>query len=386
MSTRLTTRNTAMDGVGLAWQRKLEGASARVPDGAVIVSADNHWGIAEDLWKDRVPSSLKDRVPTVWWDGERDLWNMSIGGQPILTGYVAKIMKSMEDRRGASLIEERMADLDADGIAKEVVFPQSLLMFFKNSDFEAREWIFEPYNDYLAEVGRRAPGRFYGVGTVNFWDPGKIEASVRRLKDLGLKTFVLPINPGVDVNGNAIHYGAEAMDVLWATVVEAGLPVYFHVGETLSFDAPGGVVATTLGTLAPFRKNFAELVFGGVFDRHPNLRIVFAEAGLNWVPGMLQDAEMLVDSFEPLVDPKLQMRPTDYWRRNCYATFMTDRIGLKLLDYVGADRALWSADYPHNEGTLGYTSTAIEEVVNAVSASDAKKILGGTAIELLDLA
>jgi predicted TIM-barrel fold metal-dependent hydrolase len=375
----------AIEGVGLAFERKLDGARARVPDGTIIVSADNHWGLAEDPWKDRVPARLKDRVPSVWWDEERGLWNMSIAGQPLFTGYVAKVIKTMDDRRGTARIKERMADLDAEGIAKEIVFPQTLLMFFKHPDFEAREWIFSAYNYYMAEVGRRAPGRYYGVGYVNFWDPSKIEASVRRVKDLGLKTFILPINPGDDINGKPIFYASEQMDVLWATAEELGLPVYFHVGESLNFDGPGGVAANTLGIFTPFRKNFGELVFGGVLDRHPNLRIIFAEAGLNWVPGMLQDAEMMVDGFEALLDPRPKLRPTDYWRRNCYATFMADSIGLKMLDYIGADRALWAADYPHNEGTLGYTASVIDDIVSTVSATDAKKILGGTALELFDL-
>ena len=64
---------------------------------------------------------------------------------------------------------------------------------------------------------------------------------------------------------------------------------------------------------------------------------------------------------------------------------MSDRIGLKMIDYVGADRLLWAADYPHNEGTLGYTASAIDEVVASVSPAEAGMILGGTAIELFDL-
>lgn len=122
-----------------------------------------------------------------------------------------------------------------------------------------------------------------------------------------------------------------------------------------------------------------------MFDRHPNLRVVFAEAGLHWIPGLLQDAELMMDQFEELLDSRNELRPTDYWRRNCYATFMADSLGLKLLDYIGADRVLWAAGYPHMESTACITRAVIEEIVATVSPADAKKILGGTAIELFDL-
>ena len=356
-----------------------------MPEGTIIVSSDNHWGLAEDPWKGRVPAHLADRMPSVWWDEEQQMWNMGFGGQPLFNGYVAKILKAVEDRPGTSLIAERLADLDAEGIAMELVFPQTLLMFFKFPDHEVREWLFRAYNEYLAEVGARAPGRFFGVGFINFWDPDKIEESIRHLKACGLKAFCVPINPGNHPDGRPIEYAGATMDILWATAAELGLPVYFHVGETLNFEGPGGVVANSFEIFAPFRKNFAQLVFGGVFDRHPDLRVIFAEAGLHWIPGLLQDAELMMDQFEELLDPRIALRPTDYWRRNCYATFMADSLGLKLLDYIGADRELWAADYPHMESTAGITKAVIEEIVASVSPADAKKILGGTAIELFDL-
>ena len=200
------------------------------------------------------------------------------------------------------------------------------------------------------------------------------------MKDLGLKTFMLPLTPGNDAQGRPIHYASAEMDVLWATAEELDLPVFFHAGENLPVGNPGGSVATMLGIFMPFRKQFSDLVFGGILDRHPNLRIVFAESGINWIPGMLQDAEMIVDSCEAIMDPKLKLRPTDYWQRNCYATVMSDAIGFKLLDYIGADRVMFAVDYPHNEGVQGYTRGAIEDIVDAVSPADARKILGGTAL------
>jgi predicted TIM-barrel fold metal-dependent hydrolase len=393
METKMTSdtislRNPAADRVGLAYARPLNGAQAAWPKDTIVVSADNHWALSEDPWKDRTPAHLRDRLPGVWFDEERGLYQMGIGGKPsFLNSGLIESIRSIEDRKGSASLPERMADLDADGIAMEIVFPQSLLMYFQHPDLEAREWIFRAYNEYMAEVGSRAPGRFFGVGYPNFWDISKAEESIWHIKDLGLKTFQIPITPGLNAEGSTIFYAGKEMESFWSAAEEAGLPVCFHIGESLNVEIPGGAPCTFFTNLAPFRKNFGELVFGGILDRHPKLRIVFAEAGagINWIPGILQDAEMIYDSFYPILNPKLKMRPTDYWRQHCYATFMSDSLGLKMLDYVGADRLLWSADYPHNEGTLGYTSAVINEIVGAVSESDAKKMLGGTAISLFDL-
>src|SRR5690606_35513154 len=98
---------------------------------------------------------------------------------------------------------------------------------------------------------------------------------------------------------------------------------------------------------------------GGVFDRTPNLRIIFVESGIHWVPGALQQADMIYESFPTHVD-RLEHAPSYYWYNNCWATFMVDPAGMDQIDRIGADRAMWSSHYPHNESTLGYTRSAIQ--------------------------
>jgi predicted TIM-barrel fold metal-dependent hydrolase len=85
------------------------------------------------------------------------------------------------------------------------------------------------------------------------------------------------------------------------------------------------------------------------------------------------------------VRPQLAHEPSWYWRNNCWATFMVDPAGLEMLPRIGADRCMWSSDYPHNESTLGYTRSAVEAVFRATSEEDAKKIVGGNAVEVFGL-
>src|SRR5579859_6368764 len=153
-ATTISLRNPAADGVGLAHARPLRGAHAARPKGAIVVSADNHWSLSEDPWMGRTPASMRDRLPSVWYEEARGLYQMGIGGKPsFLSPGIIESIKSIEDRKGSLFLPERLADLDADGIAMEIVFPQTLLMYFQHPDIEAREWIFRAYNEYIAEVG-----------------------------------------------------------------------------------------------------------------------------------------------------------------------------------------------------------------------------------------
>jgi predicted TIM-barrel fold metal-dependent hydrolase len=177
------------------------------------------------------------------------------------------------------------------------------------------------------------------------------------------------------MTGLAVEGYQREIEPLWNATEEAALLVCFHIGEvgnavgrnawnTLVYERPG-----------PFRRTFVQLVFGGILDRNPGIKVVFVEAGINWVPGAQQDAEMMYDIFTDLLDLKPSLRPSEYWRRYWYAVFMADPLRMKLLDYIGADRIMWSADYPHNEGSFCYGWKAID----AVSERGARLILGDTA-------
>jgi predicted TIM-barrel fold metal-dependent hydrolase len=149
--------------------------------------------------------------------------------------------------------------------------------------------------------------------------------------------------------------------------------------------ARGGWGTGLLVAFTSLRKMFGQLMFGGIFDRHPGLRVVFNENGINWVAGLLQDAEFALGSMQPILEWKIQREPREYWRRHCWTVFMLDPLGLSMLDIVGADRVMWSSDYPHPESTFGYSASAMNAVVDAVSEADARRILGGTAMEVFNL-
>lgn len=356
--------------------------SLRLPAGSPIISADGHWSLSKDIFYERFPEHLKDRAPRVW---QKDgAWVIGFDGQSMLNDVFVEVFGTFDVIPGCTDIEARAHDLAAEGVEKEIIFPNAFLAMLFYPDYEIREWTLKIYNEYLAELQAKSNGRFYGVAIPAWWDIEKFAQSIRDIKALGLKTFMLPNNPGQNLEGTDIVYESEEMEPFWAAIEEVGLPVCFHIGESVS-EGRGGLPISSLINFGGFRKQFGQLIFGGIFDRHPSLQIVFVEAGILWAISCLHDAEIVYGNQAQLSDWKLQHPPRYYWQKHCYTTFMSEPLGLKLIDYVGVDRVLWTSDYPHPESTLGFGWKAIQEVIDTLGEEDAAKVLGKTAKALFDL-
>ena len=379
-------RNPHIEGIGLSADRVADAASISAPTrDCLVVSADSHFEVSEDIYRDRLPAHLRDKAPRVWFDGFWRLGDPKDQSKQLFSDFAFQYRVK---HSCAGLYERnvRKRDAQASGVDKEIVFPQSVLHFLTNPDYELREAVFRVYNEYISEVSAQDRDRFYGVGIcANWWDAERAKATITEVKNLGLRTFMLPNTPGRYPSGKEISWGDEELEPFWSAIEEAELPICFHVIEKFDVDGPGGVGTFMLTALSPFRRPFAMLTFGGVFDRHPKIKVVFAEGGISWVPTMLQDAEMIFDSFTGFLRPKLKRRPSDYWRAHCFATFQTDRLGLEQLSYIGVDNVMWGSDYPHTEGTYGYTRSAQQAIIDCVGQRDANKILGATAMSLYRL-
>jgi predicted TIM-barrel fold metal-dependent hydrolase len=377
--------NPLIRGIGPIQDRRVTTAyESNLPAGTKVISADNHWEITEDIFFDNFPARLKDKAPRVWFDA---FWRIGYRGtlEGIPIGEKMKRAVARTTGDGVSNLDVRYRDMDTDGVQGEIVFPQSLLGVPRFPEFEVQELLYRIYNEHMAQ--RFKGSRSHPVGVFsNWWDPAAAERAMQQIIDLGLKTFMVPITPGKSIDGKNIAYSEPLMDRFWDVVADAGLPVCFHIGEGANLEPRGGCGITNLVMIAPFRRPFAELVFGGVFDRHPKLQVVFAEGGISWVPPALQDAESIFDNFGngDIVD-RLDHRPSHYWHNNCYATFQNDALGLSQLHYLGADRVMWAADYPHSEGTFGYGQAALNAVAAATNGENTRAILGGNAVKVFGL-
>jgi predicted TIM-barrel fold metal-dependent hydrolase len=349
-----------------------------LPPGTRVFSADNHISLAEDIFYQRFPDEIKDQAPRIWYeDGAYQIGTSERSFLP--TAFSAVLMQYDDlDGAGSADMPARIRQLRQDGMDQELAFPNSLLALLHYPDKSVRERAFRTYNEYIAELQEHSDGHFYGVGLINWWDPRGARRTLTELRDLGVTTFLLPLNPGKDDNGEQIDYTSGAMIGVWDEIEAAGLPVSHHIGET-PLSSPCEVNSVIVGMLhhtAPFREMFGRYIFGGIIDRHPALRVGWFEGGISWVPVALQEAEHLLASYRHMLDRLVQCDVRTYWDNHMWASFMVDSLGLRMLDEIGIDKVMWSSDYPHNESTFGYSEKSIAAVVDAVGADAAAKIVG----------
>lgn len=344
-----------------------------------FISADDHLLEMDHLFEERLPEPFKSRAPQIWRDPETRHVHVRMGDRafdPPGIGTIGHECPGFWDR------DERLKAMDGEGIEASVLYhgQAQALNYLIGTDPELYFACMDVYNEWLAEYTAPTTGRLVGTAILpSFLKPETARDQMQKIKALGFRTVQMPSYP------KGVRYNSREMDPVWEAVVESGLPLSFHVTATLEFSGWGSLGANLNRNLSPFRPLLGQLIFSGLFDRFPELQIVFAEGGATWVADAIEGMDRICRSYHSILKPRLAELPSTYWRRNCYATFMDDPIALRLLDIIGANRVMWSLDYPHPEGVFGYAADVAKSIYDAVGHEQAKMILGGTAARLYRL-
>jgi predicted TIM-barrel fold metal-dependent hydrolase len=290
-------------------------------------------------------------------------------------------------KRGARRVIDphlRAKDAEMDGIDAEVIFG-ILGAATRLEDHDAAKEMFRIYNDWLAVFCRAYPDRHIGLACLPYGDIDAAVKEVHRVAKLGIRGLELSCSWDMDPMYDSVW------EPLWQAVSEVNLPLNFHTFPTLPPRARdkytgrerrvalfSGVCGFQMGLV-----NILSAVIGGaVLERYPNLHIVFGESGIGWIPYALDRMDFeWEDRFRDL---GLTMKPSDYWRRQCKATFQFDRIGTKLIDDMGVETLMWASDYPHTDGIWPESSKYIEEqfghlpkdVVHKITCENAGRLYG----------
>ena len=342
----------------------------RPPPGTVVVSSDDHL-VEADLWIERVPAADRNRAPRMRKDATG--YHLSMGDQSLDTpGFNSLIV---EGRPGMADVDARLADMDAEGVHASFLFSQrSMGLFTQIEDKGLLVRCMDAYNEWLADVQRQAPNRLFGVAILpTMYRPESTVDYVEKLVDLGFVAMQLPSHP------KDVRYNASAMEPMWDAIEQSGVPVSFHIGASSSLRGPGALGTSVTAALQPFRELWCLLTFSGILDRHPALQVVFTEGGISWVASALFDADKQYRAYATEMRPKLARLPSYYWNRQCWATFMNDPAGLKLVDEIGYEHMLWSVDYPHPEGNLGENVAVMRSIFEKLDEHQARAVVGGNA-------
>jgi predicted TIM-barrel fold metal-dependent hydrolase len=172
---------------------------------------------------------------------------------------------------------------------------------------------------------------------------------------------------------------------LWSAAEETGLVLSFHVFEggssTVGYEVQGVRHPASAGAwtvVAPLQLDeiLSSVILSGIPERHPKLRLVLGESGIGWLPYIL---ERLDDTYEERLadDLKLPLLPSEYFKRQIYATFQKDLHGIRAMARIAPDNVMWGSDYPHRDGTWPFSQKVIEEQFQGVDETIKRKMLWG---------
>lgn len=333
-------------------------------NGFKVMDSDMHVMEPADIWQRYIDPSFAARAPIGLTREFRDL-GVQVEGKilPIprsgentaLAKYRLETLKEKYSdvaARNFDGVSQVMA-MDKEGIDVALLYPTRglFVLGIDGLDPDLAAAIARAYNDWLQDLRQAAPERMYGVAMVS---PHNIKAAVdetrRTVKEFGFKGIFLRPN---QVNGR--RWSDPYYDPLWAECERLGVPVGFHEAGRVYLPQPA--IAQFLPTFSMFNTlSFplgnmmacADMIFGGVFERFPALKVAFLEGNCSWLPWLLWRMGEYVATVGRAEHPDLKLMPIEYFQRQCYGAVECDEITAKHMPEFGLENNLvFSTDYPH---------------------------------------
>lgn len=290
-------------------------------------------------------------------------------------------------RRGEFDADVRLKELEEDGIAGEVIFPQmapfgaGLLQYRHDVDADQNLAGNRAYNRWLADFCKTNPGRHAGVAIINVEDIATSVQEIRNAREMGLFGGVLlPTSTGTHP-----YYHHPRYEPIWAVCAELDMPIHTHSGWSPDYgDVPCATAMFISEVDMWARRPFTAMLWCGAFERYPTLKLVVTEAGCAWILETLRLLEF--KSQNPLFayfKKDLSLTPTEYFQRNCYigASFLAPAEASER-HRIGVDKIMWGSDYPHMEGTWPNTMDSLRETFGDTAEDEIRRMLGTTAAKV----
>jgi predicted TIM-barrel fold metal-dependent hydrolase len=336
--------------------------------------------------KSRIDPAYRDRLPHM---EKRNGESFIIieGNRPwkIKTDTTEWGPEDIERNKTGYTAEERVADQDRDGVDVEVVFSNKGLFSFGTNDPGFSLAMCRAWNDWAHEAYGDHRHRILPMAMVPTLDVEAAIGELQRVAEMGFRGITIPCKPEYGPTGmDHRNYNQPEFEPLWSAIEDTGLPVTIHVStgrDPRAASGPGGAIINyAVHCCAASQEPVANLCASGVLERHPKMRFATIEAGIGWVPWLLEAMDEAFYKHRMWVSPDLKEPPSFYYRRQGFSSFGEDRSGLALaVEHDLVDNFMWANDYPHHEGTWPHSSAAIERTMGDLTEEQRTKILGGNA-------
>jgi predicted TIM-barrel fold metal-dependent hydrolase len=365
----------------------------------LIVSADSHVIEVPDLWEKGMPASLRDRAPKAFFDEKRDAWMFGSPEVPVqavgglfMAGQRPDQLESFH-RAGFSVARPggwdpivRMQDMEQDGVSAEVLYPSLGLGLYCIEDTEFQEALFRTYNDWLIDYCQKVPDRLYGVALISMYDIEHAIAEMERCKKQGIVGTMIWQVPDPKLPFTSDHY-----ERFWAASQDLELPVHLHIltgfGASVKRQTSHGINRYRIGVnqMREIEDALFDMIFSGVLERYPRLKIVSVENEVGWIPFWLGQCDKDFLRRRHAEKVPIDKLPSEYFLRQVYATFFNDHVGGRMFTWWGSDNCMWSNDYPHQNSTWPKSRDVINRDMAHLTAADRAKLLSTNVTKLYNL-
>ena len=357
----------------------------------LILSSDSHVFEPPDLWTQRIESSFKSRAPRMQRVGDVDHLvvedGQTIAGIGLISNAGARYEapETISDHarfedvhQGGYEPEQHLKDMVIDGVYGEVLYPSQGLFYYKVADPLLFSAICRAYNDWLAEFCSVDTGRLKAIAMINVDDVTDAVGELERTAKLGFVGAMITEYPLEER-----RYDHPDYEPLWSAAAALNMPISLHtatrrvrsnsaLGERTVHDASRRATMVVLPAIS-----MCDMIFSGVFERHPKLRLAIVEFELSWVPYVLTNMDYTYRerNEEALYRFRGDTLPSDFFASNVFLSFQEDEVGIRLRDRIGVDRMMWGSDYPHSESTFPRSREVLDEILHEVSEEERAKIV-----------
>jgi predicted TIM-barrel fold metal-dependent hydrolase len=365
----------------------------------VVVSSDCHAGLPPEQYRDYVSPQYRETFDVALPIQLAEVEKMA---RKFLVADINADWRQGRERAlsGAWDSDERLRVLDGDGIAGEIIFPDGITemnmppfgagLSLPTDSRIVPELQWEgarAHNRWLAEFCAMAPDRRAGVALAPIcWDVDEAVREIQWIREHGLRGILIP-----SMWGRQPAYHHPRYEPIWSACEDLGVVVHLHSGAAPMEDYGDhlgmmGIYITEVVWWAVRPLTF--LVWGGVFERHPKLRLAITESTTVWVPEALALMDQRYSETHysaKLGDYRshLTMKPSEYFHRNVVlgASCMPRREA-EMRHQIGVPNIMWGSDYPHPEGTWPHTREQMRDTFRGLPEAELRAMLGGNAVRV----
>ena len=392
----------------------------------IIVSCDSHAGVPKELWPEYLPKKFHELLPQLHQDNDeiypRAIYciGAKVGGAH---GHPEHLEAQREDWHGLFDPVLRLADMDREGITAELIYlgDSRLGDMFHNvtgRDYGLEAWDAgaKGWNRYCADAFGCAPERLLVTGAIG--PCVDMDAQVAELDWMADHKFVGVYGPGYLKHPEMLPLSDEYWDPFWRKCAERNLVMVVHAGfgtmvgtafpqvEKIYNDVVAAAGSKELEAMLSHahavsdesvqffddflnknvdsRQPMWQMMLGGVFDRHPDLKLELTEIRVDWIPATLAHLDKIWERNRDVLPAKRP--PSEYWKTNCLAgASFIHKAEVERRHELGVETILFGRDFPHHESTWPHTRAFLQDAFAGVPDDEARLMLGENGIRFFDL-